>query len=436
MTWGRSRRGRPFRVLRPVDVRSRAGTVGAVQDPDRHQPRRRDPYHVVLFAAAVTVAVLLAPRMLPVFMAVVLTTLFAIALDAPVAALARRGVPRALGTMVVVGAVLAGVGVLVAAVAPALTHQLAELSDQHGDLRIALIDRANEVLSGLAVPVGPVPDTAGERLANQIMGMSIVRDTGAFLGVAVLSFFCAIYAVSNPRPLQRRLLMFVAPARREQVCSVAEAVAARLRRWAVGQTILNLAVGLASYGLFRSLGVPFAAVFAVMAAVLESLPTIGIMLSSAGPVLLVLLNDPSDVVWLLAGIFAIQQVQDRAISPTVMRRAVDIPQTVLMLVIFASALLLGPVGVLVAVPLLAAAFTVHDELRRHHLLGDDHDDTGPLAPCPGDATCADGDDSITAAASRLVPLEDGDGSTSDGDGTERDPGDGGSGDAVEVSSRS
>lgn len=348
-----------------------------------------NPYRLILFAVGAVGALIVAPRLLPVLVAVVFTILFAIAFDAPVAALERVGLNRALGTSIVVialGVVVVGVGLLVV---PTVVGQLGNLSDQHGDLRLAVIEEANKVLANNAFPGGPIPSDAGEDLAADLVEMQMVRDTGALIGLAGLSLFAAMWAVANPVPLQRRILSFVKPEHRPQVRSVAAAIAGRLRRWVIGQSILNIAVGISTYALLRTLGVPFAAVFAFAAAVFESVPTIGIIVAATGPVVLLLLDDPGRVVWLLIGIAVIQQLEDRILIPTVMRHAVDIPQTILILVLLAFALLIGPAGVVVAVPVTAAAVTIHDELRRHHLIGDSDDpdwpdpDTHPDAAGPG-----------------------------------------------------
>lgn len=328
---------------------------------------RPSPYRVVAFAFALGVGLWLLPRLVTPLLCVFGAVVFGLLLDQPVSALTRRRVPRGLATGLVVAvgfAVVAGAAVVLV---PTVSAQFRALSAEHGDLGAALGARANMLLARHGLPELDPQRMRLDTLAARLDGLRLLRSTGETVTTLLVSLFAATWAVANPDPLIARILGFVPPARRGRVRAVAGTVERRLRGWLAGQLTLCCAVGAASYLLLRVLGVPFAALFAVGFGVAEAVPTLGILVASAGPVAITALDEPHRVVALLVGIVAIQQAEDRLLVPVVMGRAVDIPQSILVLALFAFGTLGGPVGMAVAVPVVATVFAVHDELVGYDL---------------------------------------------------------------------
>lgn len=334
---------------------------------DKVSHLRVHPYKVILFAVAAVVTLWALPKLQMVGFALFLTVVFSLLLDAPVSFLEKRRVPRALATT---GVFLALAGSIVGALAllvPTVIGQFQELGSRHGAIGTELTTQVNEYTSTLpfSVPALRPEYLEGGNLLDSLGGMGVVASTGMFLGALVVALFAALWAVANPQPLQARLLAFLPPRRRGQVAEIARAVEERLRRWLLGQLVLSVAVGLSTYVLLRALGVPFAAMFAVIAAILEAVPTFGVVLAAVGPFLLLLLDDPSKLVWFLLGVVVIQQLEDRLLVPVVMKKALNIPQTFLIFIMLGAGALFGPIGLLMAVPLTAAGITIHDAVMAY-----------------------------------------------------------------------
>lgn len=322
------------------------------------------PYRVALFCFAVAVGLWLVPQMWGVAFTVFATVVFAIALDVPVSALSPRFMPRSVATgLVVTGTLVAVVGAVVV-IAPSVADQMATLHAENGDLGSALVVRLNEALASLPFDVpGLDPESfTYDALKDRFGTMDVVMNTTTVLTELAVAAVAAVWAVANPAPLLDRLVTFIPADRRDRTRQVATAVERRLRGWIAGQLTLCVSVGLATYVLLRALGVPFAALFAVAAAFLEAVPAVGILIASIPPVAVTLLHDPGTAVWLVVGIIAIQQAEDRFLVPTVMRRAVDLPPTLVVLTLFAFGGFFGPAGMFVAVPVTAAAIAIFDEV--------------------------------------------------------------------------
>lgn len=323
--------------------------------------RTASPYRLVVFTLALIAAASAVDRLLPIVVTLLLTIGFGLALDVPVRALGRLRVPRPAATAAVVLAVVAGAVGAVLGLLPAVRGQLSELGRDHGSILVSLVDRINALAGRAGLPVHMQADQVAGWLSKINVG-GVALSAGEAVLLLTFSLMGAAWAVAAPRPLRARLLAFVPARRRELVLAVTGAALDRLRRWLFGSSMLSLAMGLLTYVALLVLGVPFALLFAVIAAVCELVPTVGVLIASAGPVLMTLLTHPGRLPVLLIGIVVIHQVEDRLLQPLVMRRAVDIPPTIIGFAVLLFGALLGVLGALIALPVTAIAITVHDVL--------------------------------------------------------------------------
>jgi predicted PurR-regulated permease PerM len=315
----------------------------------------------LLASAAV---VWLVPQLLGVLYTIAMTVVFALLLDAPVSALVRRGVPRGAALGAVVALAMAALVGVVLALVPAVAEQLRTLLGSQGDLAQLSADRVNELLSRLPFHVEVDRDGVVEWTASLLAqgDSSWVRGLGRGLTFTLVAAVAAVWTVAAPDALAERLLRFIPPERRERTRELCGTIERRLRRWVVGQATVMLAVGVGTYVVLRLLGVPFAELFALIALVMEAVPTVGVFLAAAGPALMLLVDDPSKLVWLLVGIMVVQQLEDRLLVPVVIGKVIQVPPAMLLICLLAAGTLFGLGGMVLTAPLLAAAVALHDEL--------------------------------------------------------------------------
>ncbi|MET9501773.1 AI-2E family transporter [Streptomyces sp. NPDC006622] len=112
------------------------------------------------------------------------------------------------------------------------------------------------------------------------------------------------------------------------------------------------------------------------------IPYLGAFVSGAVAVL-VALADRGFVIalWALGVVLAVQVLEGHVLQPMIQSRTVQMHPAVVMLAITAGASVAGILGMLLAVPLTAAAFGVLHELRQRYAAPDSGSDSGP-APDP------------------------------------------------------
>jgi predicted PurR-regulated permease PerM len=142
-----------------------------------------------------------------------------------------------------------------------------------------------------------------------------------------------------------------------------------------------MAIGVFTFAVLQIVGGPNPLAFAVLAAFADVIPLIGAFIAIIPPVAATLQESSTKAIIVLVALLAYQQFEDRYLVPRVYGRTLNLPPIIVLFAVLAGAELLGITGVLLALPLTAAARVGIDffiENRRLPLVTFDQ----PLAPDP------------------------------------------------------
>lgn len=179
----------------------------------------------------------------------------------------------------------------------------------------------------------------------------------------------------------RGLLRLVPVEKRGGVEAFLGDLEARLRGWIVGTGVAMLFVGVgAGLGLW-AIGVPLALTFGVLAGLLDVIPFFGSILGALLPALVALTISPVKALLVAALFLALNQIDGSVIQPLVMGRQADLHPALILASFLVFGGLLGPAGLLLAVP---TAIFVMTLLQPAYLREEPADDGGPgHARAPG-----------------------------------------------------
>ena len=309
--------------------------------------------------------VMFVPHAAAIVATIIISVIFGLFLDVPVSFLASRGVRRGLATTLVIVALLGALASFIALLVPELEANLKSLTRLRSGFAATMAARANELASHLPVHVAHVTssDFKFQRIAHLISSHHMLSGVDQLLAALLVAAAAAMWGVARPEYLAEKLHEFMPDRYRPVVLYLAGQVFSRLRRWLVGQFVISLLTGLSSFFLYWLLGVPVPFVFGILAFTLEVVPTIGVIVAAAGPALYLIAYNPPDVLWLLIGLLAIHQAEDRFLVPTVMGHAVDLPQPLVVLAMFAFGVVWGLPGLFLAIPVTATVTTIAAEVR-------------------------------------------------------------------------
>jgi len=285
----------------------------------------------------------------------ILATFLAVALGPSVSWMSRRGVPRSLAILIdyllLVGVMLA----VAALVVPPLISQLNQLVhvlEQPGGVAGA-VDRFAEPLGlgGLASKIEPQLDAAPGQIAGSIASLTTVT-TGALgfatgaLSVAVLGFFL----LNDGARLKEGAVHLVRPARREQARRILDGSASAIYGYIRGNLAISAIAGVSAFIGMAVLGIPYALPLAVLLAVVDLIPMVGVTVGAIPVVLVALSISPLKAVVILVYIVVYQQIESNVLNPLIYGRSDQLPALVVFLAFVVGSTLFGILGALVAIP--------------------------------------------------------------------------------------
>lgn len=302
-----------------------------------------------------------------VVLLLLLGVLLAVALSAPVEALHRRKLPRA------VGSPLVAFGALTVLLVPAYIF----FPQLQGDVLALLaalpgaLESLENQVSTLARSFGFNPEAGdGFSLASlsgfgqQLLGGLIgAFSTVLFFAVGVIAtIFVAVYLAASPEPVTGWLVRFFPAGRRSRVYEVLSESRSVLLSWLAGRlTSMGIIAVLSTVALYI-IGIPGALLLGLFAGLVAFVPYIGPIVSVIPPALLALADRPIDAVWVVVAYVVIQQIESYLITPLIMERAVSMHPAA----VIGSVTLLGTVfgflGALMALPITVVVNVLIEEL--------------------------------------------------------------------------
>ncbi len=174
-----------------------------------------------------------------------------------------------------------------------------------------------------------------------------------------------IYLSLHPALYREWLIALFPPIHRDLVRDVLGDLAATLRSWIVGMLIgMIVLASFTAIGLY-ALRVPFWLPFGIFTGIVSIVPFFGTLVSTVIPALFVLNGEGllgfgpgghSMMVILLGTV--IHLIESNVVVPLVMSKKVDLPPVLSIVSVLIMGLLLGPIGLIVAVPTLAVVMVI------------------------------------------------------------------------------
>jgi predicted PurR-regulated permease PerM len=297
----------------------------------------------------VVLGLLLAYVLRDVLAILIVSIVFAAALDPLVDNLQRKRFPRTL-CILFIYLILIGVLTLIGILFVPL------LRDQIDQIRQALptfYDRALDLFqripsSGTENPGATLDQSLTRLTASAFSGIAgVFGGIVTVFGVLVLTFYLTVEEKGF-----KKFLMAVTPRREHlRVERINGTIQHRLGGWLRGQLLLSLIIGVTSYVGLLIIGVPYTLVLALIAGVTEAIPIAGPLLGAVPSVIVAYNESPVTALLVVVLFFVIQQLENNFIVPRVMSRATGLNPVIVIIVTLVGAKLAGIAGIILAIPL-------------------------------------------------------------------------------------
>ncbi|MFI2761079.1 AI-2E family transporter [Streptomyces echinatus] len=261
---------------------------------------------------------------------------------------------------------------VVAVVGGAVYIVVAALIDSGGQIVSSLRSAAKSVARHFGAAGTGLDDLAGNarRLlgkfgataaSNVISGVSVVAES---IAMAVLALLLVFFFLRDSHRALAALRSLAPGGTADTLEAIARRAFAAVEGFMRGTTVIALIDALCITVGLLILRVPGAVGLGALVLVGAYIPYLGAFISGAVAVL-VALADRGFVIalWALGVVLAVQVLEGHVLQPVIQSRTVQMHPAVVMLTITAGASVAGILGMLLAVPLTAAAFGVGAELR-------------------------------------------------------------------------
>ena len=295
----------------------------------------------------------------------------------------RRGIPRLIGTILAFVGVVVVFAALVSVLYPLIAAQSDDISERWPELRADaeewiddLSRRSDE--DGWPVHLPSVEELEDEAAVSEDQELTeqvaTLRDYGtrAFhIGIIfILGPFLAFYLLVDLPDVRRRIEEMVPGRSRSEVEFIAHRLNMAIGGFFRGQLAVAFIVGvMASFGLWL-IGLPLWLVIGMIAGVFNMIPLIGPWIGAIPGIAVALATKDVKTAFLVAVVMlVVQQIDNHLITPTVMRRAVQLHPAAVMMALLAWGTIGGFLGLLLAVPLTATIKIVGGHLWRKWVVG-------------------------------------------------------------------
>ena len=304
----------------------------------------------------------------PVILLFALVLLLAMVLNPIVVWLQKHRVPRFLGVILLVLALITVATTIIVFAIPPLARQTQELVRNAPEVWQGIRVRIESLTRNYPAVREALPRTdeiAGKAgAAAGTVGNFLLRSTIGFVGgvaSVVFAILLLVFVLANPRPLVAAYLALVPDRYREQGRRTLARLMRQMTAWARGVAINGVITGLSIGVSLWLIGVQPALMFGVFAFLGEFLPNVGAFLVSI-PILLVALSLGATKFWLaLIVILVVYQVELNLLVPGVLGKEMRLHPVNILFFTLATAELFGLLGVFLAVPAAALVQIVIDE---------------------------------------------------------------------------
>ncbi|WP_426751200.1 AI-2E family transporter [Myxococcus sp. Y35] len=301
----------------------------------------------------------------PVLTLLAVVLLLAIALNPLVRWLTQWGLPRGVGVAVVALLLLGTMGVLVGTLVPMLVNQLQGLVETMPAAfeRLAESRWVQELSKRYGVQVHAEdlvrfePSDLAGRLIN-VLSSTLGLVAGG-ISVVVLTVFSLLFG----EDLYESILQWVSPRRQPRVRMLASRMRKAVANYLAGTLLVMTIGGTVAATMALIQGVPYFLPLGMVVMLLGIIPFLGSIVSAVlvGVVTLATVG-LKDALIAVAVFIVYQQIESNVLSPMIQRRAIRMNPLLISIVVLSGGALAGMSGIVLAVPLAAAAQVLVQEV--------------------------------------------------------------------------
>lgn len=299
---------------------------------------------IIVFAGVKAAASIIIPFLLSLFVAIILMPLLRFLID--------KKIPMALSMLLVVGVLVSGFTLFGVIVGHAMNDFIGNLPGYEEHLRSRLVVVFEWLQNkGVALPEKNKlldmldPGSIFTYVTGTLKGFGSIL-TNSFV-ILLTTIFMMLEGVAY-----RQKLLYIYRQNHSDGQKHIDAILEKINHYMALKALISVGTGLLVYVMLRLFGLDYAVLWGVVAFMLNFIPNIGSIMAAVPAVILAVVQlDFLSALWIALGYVVINTVVGSIIEPKVMGRGLDLSTLVVFLSLIFWGWLLGPVGMLLSIPL-------------------------------------------------------------------------------------
>jgi predicted PurR-regulated permease PerM len=308
------------------------------------------------------------------------SVLFAVAISTPSRLLSHyTRIPHGYALLLVLGGLLVLLLALGLLVGNSIAQQVQQMRELVPQAFSNLLDKLQQTKWGpdVLLQVQRVRDmvVVGPEIFTRAGG--VITGTFGFIGNVVLVVGIGIFLAGNPRLYVQGVLSLLPIGYRARGQHVLEEAGLQLQWWFLGQMVSMISIALLTWLGLAILGVPMALTLALLAGLLSFIPNFGPIMAAIPAILLAVAPHGTQLdinfwpgLYVAILYMSVQFAEGMLITPFVQERAVALPPALTMVFQVLMGILVGPLGLVLATPMLAALLVLGKKVYIEDVLGD------------------------------------------------------------------
>lgn len=184
---------------------------------------------------------------------------------------------------------------------------------------------------------------------------------GVFSSITI--FVVSFYLLLDHDNIKHRIASLFPVEKKEGILEVTTQIEEKLGAWIRGQIVLSLFIGVLTYLALLILGIEFALPLAVLAGILEIVPTLGPVIAAIPAIIVALTISPTQALIVAIAYFGIQLLENNLLVPRIMQKAVGLNPVVIIIGIIIGGKLLGVPGALLSIPFMSLCQVIFSRIK-------------------------------------------------------------------------
>lgn len=268
----------------------------------------------------------------------------------------KRGLPRAIGILMIYLVLIAIFSLAIVLLIPPVTEQFRQIASDFPTYYEKIVAgfaslQQFSVEHGLVDDIQRFLDTINQNLVKLTGGIfstavSIFGGFFSLLGILVITFYMTIQEKGI-----KKFFDAIAPIKyKPYLIQKGHQIQEKMGLWLRGQLLLCVIIGVMSYVGLLILGVKYALILGLIAGLTEFIPFIGPIVGAIPAVFLALFQSPVKALLVVILYIVIQQLENNIVVPKVMQRTVGLNPIVVIVAMLIGVKIAGILGVILAVP--------------------------------------------------------------------------------------